>query len=279
MEFLGRFNDDLTRVFDEALGTQWAEIEEMTAISAVASLPAVTTRELAELARVNRRAVSRMVARMSADGLVSCRPSDLDRRAVALSLTDLGARRARVLEVSIIEFFRDNKAIALEISAGLGSNRFAPATSASAEPMELLRRVCEAGVSLVRFMPDAASQGRLAARQRAALVQVVTGGRVRPGDLTSSLGVSRGGVAYIVDQLCAKGYVVRRRGALAEDRRAVILEATDAGAAAVHAVMSGIHEQREMLADLFFEIAQWRPDTVGAERASEAFSESAARHS
>ena len=67
----------------------------------------------------------------------------------------------------------------------------------------------------------------------------------------------------IVDQLCAKGFVTRHRGAVPEDRRAVVLTATDAGVQAVQAVMNGMGQQSEMLAHLFAEVAHWRPSALG----------------
>ncbi len=260
MELLGRFNDDLTHVFDDTFGTQWAEIEEMLAITAVATDPHMTTRRLAEITGLNRRAVSRMIVRMQSEELVITRPADGDKRAVEVVLTRRGQRRARQLRISIIEFFLGSTETAREISEGLGPVSVPPAPAAQADPMNLLRRVCEAGLSLVRVMPDAAREGQLAARQRAALVQIATAGGARPQDLSTSLDVSRAGVAYIVDQLCAKGYATRRRGAVAGDRRAVIVEATADGMQAVYAVMNGIGQQRETLSRLFTEIACWRED-------------------
>ncbi len=96
-------------------------------------------------------------------------------------------------------------------------------------------------------------------------MQIATVGGARPHDLAPTLDVTRAGVAYIVDQLCAKGFVVRRRGAVPEDRRAVVLEATPEGLQAVRAVMEGIEQQRDMLSDLFAEIALWRQPLAGAD--------------
>lgn len=268
MELLGRFNDQLTRVFDDAFGTHWAEIEEILAIAAAANNRFVTTRRLAEMTRFNRRAVSRMVGRLRAEELVVTRPADADRRVVEVILTPSGERLVGVLRHSMGGFFEGCTALALEISEGLGPVAAERDVAAPADAMDLLQRVCEAGVSLVRLMPDAATQGQLAARQRAALVQIATLGGVRPNDLATSLEVSRAGVAYIVDQLCAKGYVIRRRGVVAEDRRAVILEATAEGVRAVRAVMGGIESQREPLARLFAEIALWRQPVVVADPAA-----------
>lgn len=258
MELLGHFNDELTRAFDAAFGTQWAEIEEMLMVATVAADQSVTTRRLAGLTGLNRRAISRMVARFHSADLVTTRPSDADRRVVEVVLTRRGERQEKALRSSMDEFFRASSGIAQQISEGLGPVSTRPAPAVPADPIELFRRVCEAGVALVRFLPDAALQGQLAARQRAALVQIVTVGGVRPSDLTAALDVSRAGVAYIVDQLCAKGFALRRRGTVAEDRRAVVVEPTAEGVSAVYAVMAGIEHQRESLSLLFAEVAQWR---------------------
>lgn len=268
MELLGRFSDAMTRAFDDAFGTQWAEIEDILAIAAIVTDRAVTTRRLADISGLDRRAISRMVARLRSDELVTTRPSDSDGRGVEVILTSLGERRAEALRTSMTGFFRGSTEIAREIRRGLQTASVPRAPGASADPIELLRRVCEAGIALVRVMPGAATQGQLAARQRAALVQIATQGVVRPNDLAPALGVSRAGVAYIVDQLCAKGFVERRRGALPEDRRAVVLEATDEGRNAVRAVMEGIGQQREMLAHLFAEVEVWGGHETSADVSS-----------
>lgn len=258
LQLLGRFNDELTQVFDDAFGTRWAEIEEMVAFAALAGDDAVTTRRLADITRLNRRAVSRMVARLRDEGLVTTTPWRGDRRVVEVALTRLGESGAAVLRTSAAKFFVDHSEIASEISRRMQPSLNVGVPPVAVDPIDLLRRVCEAGVSLVRAMPDSASQGQLAARQRAALVHIASQGGARPSDLSPALGVSRSGVAYIVDRLCAKGLVARHRDAVSADRRAVTLEATAEGIAAVGSVMDGIERQREMLAQLFAEVASWK---------------------
>jgi DNA-binding MarR family transcriptional regulator len=269
MELLGRFNDQLTSIVDDAFGSEWAEIEEILALIALVADPVVTTRRLAELSGLNRRAVSRLVARMRSEGLVSTRHSDTDGRVIEVVLTDHGEKQAADFRTAIADFFRQSRDLALELSAGtrLVDTR---ATQTPTDPIGLLRRVCEAGASLVAFMPDAATQGQLAARQRAALVQITTQRGVRPTDLSPSLGVSRAGAAYIVDQLCAKGFISRRHGAVDGDRRAVVLEATAEGVQAVRAVMDGIEHQQELLGQLFAEVAAWHQPPVKTGRSRQA---------
>lgn len=257
VELLGRFNDEMTAVIDDAFGTEWAEIEEMIVLVLLAAEGSVTTRRLAEVSHLDRRALSRLVARMRSENLVTTSPSAADRRAVEVALTELGEHRSGVLRRSITVFFHRSADIAHEISEGLQPVEHPRASSPSADALDLLRRVCEAGASLVRAMPGAATQGMLAARQRAALVQIAAQGGTRPNELIPSLGVSRAGVAYIVDQLCAKGFIVRRRDAVREDRRAVVLEVTEAGMLAIGAVTDAIERERGSLSDLFSEIAHW----------------------
>lgn len=55
----------------------------------------------------------------------------------------------------------------------------------------------------------------------------------RPVDLGGPLGVTRSGVAYVVDQLRAKGLIARHTGEVPGDRRAVVLTMTDPGRAEV----------------------------------------------
>lgn len=254
MELLGSFNDEMTRVYDQVSGTRWAEIEEILVVAAIACGEPVTTRELADMTRVNRRAMSRLIARLTSEGVVQTHRAEHDRRAMAVVFAPEGERRAAALRVAMTRFFADSAELARTVNAGLGGGAQEPREESS-EVMDLLRRVCETGVALVRAMPGAASQGQLAARQRAALVLIAGQGAARPRELAAALGVSRPGAAYIVDQLCAKSFIVRRRGVIA-DRRAVVLEATPAGIHAVGAVMAAIETQRDALADVFGEIAR-----------------------
>lgn len=264
LELLGQFNDEMTRVIDDAFGTQWAEIEEMIALTTMAADRVVSTRRLSDVSGLDRRAVTRMVARLRSQGLVETRRSKADGRVVEVVLTRTGARQATALRTSIAAFFLRSRAVADEISRGMQLAEASRAPETPADPLDLLRRVCEAGAALVRSMPEAATQGLLAARQRAALVQIVTQGGVRPTDLAPTLEVSRAGAAYIVDQLCVKGFVTRRRRAVGGDRRAVVIEPTDEGVRAVAAVVQGIEEQRGRLSRLFAEVAVWRQPVQAA---------------
>lgn len=264
MQLLGAFNDQMTRVVDGVFGTQWAEIEEIAALVALSSARSLTTRSLAEISGLGRRAVSRLVLRLRDEGIVTTRTADADRRAVEVVLTDDGERLAQTLRTAITGFLRHSAEVAAEISRGLGAPSAAELRAEPADALELLGRTCAAGAALVSYMPAAAREGKLAARQRAALVAIAMQDGVRPSALSAPLEVSPAGVAYIVDQLCAKGFVERRRGEVADDARAVVLRATDEGMQAVGAVSVGIENESDRLTALFAEIAAWEPPALRA---------------
>ncbi len=208
---------------------------------------------------MSRRTVSRMIERMRAAGLIVTRRSASDRRAVEITFSDGGRDRLAILRTEIVTFFVASRAIAREIGEGLGGQTPSRTNVVHAEPLTLLYRVCASGLALVRAMPDSARHGHMAARQRAALVHLVMTGGARPQALSEGLEVSRAAVAYIVDQLCAKGFASRRHGVIPDDRRAVIVQATPECREVVQSVLNGIEHQRESLAALFCELATWRP--------------------
>lgn len=260
MQLLGRFNDEITRTIDGVFGTRWAEIEEILALIALSAESVVTTRRLAEVSGLGRRTVSRLVLRLHEDGVIGTRRSVRDARVIEVFLTAYGHARADELRSRISDLFRDSGSIARSISLGLGAASAEIEKPAPGDALDLLRRVCEAGAALVHHMPAAAMQGRLAARQRAGLVLIAsTPGGVRLSALGPALEVTPAGRSYIADQLLAKGFIRRSRGSVPGDRRAVVLESTQAGRDAVAAVAAGIELHSERLSSLFAEVASFRP--------------------
>lgn len=255
---LGDFNDRMTRVVDAVYGTSWAEIEEIIALVLLASERTVTTRRIADVSGLGRRAVSRLVLRLQAEDLVVTRASATDARAVEVVLTTAGDERVLTLHRETTAFFSASADIARDISEGMGSPVPASRHASPADALDLLLRICEAGARLVRYMPAAATRGKLAARQRAALVLVAMQGGIRPSELAGPLELSAAGASHVVDQLCAKGFVARVRGTVPEDRRAVVIRATPVGFEAVGAVAFGIEQESASLAALFAELAAWR---------------------
>ncbi len=258
IDLLGQFNDRMTRVVDAVFGTSWAEIEEIVALVLLASQRVVTTRRLADTSGLGRRAVSRLVLRLQAEGVIFSRAAQTDARSVEVVLTKTGEEKASALRTKTAEFFSTNTEIAREISAGMPTSGPRQTGTAHADALDLLLRICEAGARLVGYMPAAATRGKLAARQRAALVLIATQGGARPSDLAGPLELSAAGAAHVIDQLCTKGFATRVRDTVPGDRRAVVIQVTPAGLHAIGAVAYGIEQESALLASLFAELADWQ---------------------
>lgn len=256
IERLGRFSDEMTLLVDRAFGSDWAENEEILALVSVATGDGVSTRALAEHSGLSRRAVSRLVARLSKDGLARCAASPTDGRIVVITLAAAGKRSTGLLRSDLRDLFATWADPAQEIADALAVPPEVVRQHGDDDPLRLLQRIVQVGVRLVDSMSDTAARVHLGGRQRAALSQVAAHAGVRPSQLSPSLRVSPAGVAYVVDQLVAKGLVKRRLDGVTDDKRAVILEVTPAGRRVADLIADGVREQAGLLAAIFSEIAE-----------------------
>lgn len=257
-ELLGGLGADLTGVVDRRLGSDWAENDEILALLALRHGEPRTTRDLAGTSGMNRRTLSRMTARLRDADIVRVAPSAADRRAVALSLTDHGRACFAALERDVATLLERHRDTAAEICDRLerapGAVDEGPGSAGPLGPLgplDLLEVIVGAGADLVRSIAPPAGPGQLSGSQRTALVRIAAGGLVRPVDLGPALGIGRSGVAYVIDRLCAKGLVARRRDEVAGDRRAVLLEATDAGRQGASAVEAAVEVHGPRLLSVF----------------------------
>lgn len=259
---LARFSDELTALVDARLGGDWAENSEILALLALRREPPPTTRLVAELSGLNRRAVSRLVGRLHDDHLVVTRPSLADRRAVVVTLTRTGRSRFQELSDDLQGWFDASRSTAGRIVALLERSSEVDTRSAGAplmsDPLALLEQIAMVGAELARTTRGRAELAALSGRQRVALVRIASGESTRPGALASSPGASRSTVAYTLDQLDARGLAIRRRGGLDEDRRAVTLEATSSGRLVVESVFEAVDANRAELCRLFTTIRDRR---------------------
>lgn len=245
---LARFSAGFTVLVDRHLGSDWAENGEILALVSLRHDEPPTTRQIAELSGLNRRAVSRLISRLQTDGLVVTEPSPTDHRAVIVRTTDLGRDRFTLLAQDLDSFFHRSHTTATEICELLEAS---PQDVPAADALDLLEHLATVGADLARSMTAAAGPTGLPGRQRVALVQIASHDAVRPTDLGESLMVGRSAIAYVVDLLCAKGLITRRRNALPGDHRAVVLTATPAGHRVVDAVYRSIRDNTPQLGAVF----------------------------
>lgn len=247
---LARFSVGFTALVDRHLGSDWAENAEILALVRLRHGHPPTTRQIAELSGLNRRAVSRLIYRLHTDGIVVTEPSPTDHRGVIVRPTDLGRTRFTSLMLDLDSYFDRSHATATRICQLLHLSRQAQALPA-VDAIDVLQHLATVGADLARSLQDAAGPTGLPGRQRVALVQIASRDAVRPTDLGESLMAGRSAVAYVVDQLCAKGLVTRRRESLSGDHRAVTLTATTAGDLVVDAVYRSIRDNTPQLGAVF----------------------------
>lgn len=270
VERLGRFSDDMTLLIDRAFGSDWAENEEILALVAIATGNGASTRMISEHSGLSRRAVSRLVTRLASDGLARSAASPTDGRVVIVTLTAAGKRSTTRLRSDLRELFATWAEPAQGIADALAVPNAAVGSRGDDDPLRLLERIVGVGVRLVDSMRHTADRTHLGGRQRAALSQIAAHAGVRPSRLSPSLRVSPAGVAYVVDQLVAKGLVRRRLNGVSDDKRAVIIEVTSAGRQVAELIADGVREQAAFLAAIFSEIAETgdRSNVVPDRRAS-----------
>lgn len=104
-------------------------------------------------------------------------------------------------------------------------------------------------VAMEKDFRAALGAGGLTPRSFSALSLVVNLPQISQSDVARRLGIERSGLVAIIDDLEARGYLVRR--VMPDDRRVQALEATDSGGEAYRAALAAVraHEAR-LLADL-----------------------------
>lgn len=259
---IARFSDEMTMLVDAAMGSDWAENEEILALIALSDPVPPTTRQIAEVSGLHRRAVTRLVTRLVDDDLVTVLRDALDGRQVRVSLTAEGRQRVMTLERNLEAFFVEAHDDAAQVLALLGCRTRAVLRN-DVRPLGMLQWVVTVGVQLVDAIEGPAARGRIAGRQRAALLMVAAEPVLRLSELSPALGVTPSGATYVVDQLCDRGLLIRRRAEAPDDKRAVLLEATGPGRDAAAGVYRAMERHKAALCELFAAI-EGRAELVDA---------------
>lgn len=262
---LGRFSDEMTLVVDRWMGSDWADNGEILALVALADPQPPSTRLLAECSGMHRRGVTRLMARMRADGYLTTERSPRDGREVLARLTPAGRSRYASMTADLDAYFDDAHGVVCDLVRLLGcpdsSPLLSPVPPPPSGPIGLLAQIVTVGRELGSSIEADTPVSQLSGRARSALVQVAGTERVRPSELSPSLGMTRGGVAYVVDDLSRRGLVIRREAVKGDDRRAVFLEVTEAGRRSLDPLVEAISAFAPRLCAVFLAVRD-RTDRV-----------------
>ena len=237
---LARFSDEMTAVVDDAMGTDFADNGEIRVLLAILGDVKPSTADLAELSRMNRRAVTRFVSWLETTGLATVGRSDRDGRVVLVSGTALARRRGKRMRRQLDALFDRSTPLAGEVVDLLGGSADQLLTPHYRDSLAVLDALASTGLDIIDGAALRGAAGRMPPRHRVALTRIASQRDLRPTQLMDILGLTSGGVTYLVDQLAAAGYVRRRYGDLDNDRRAVTITVTPSGMTAVSGVYHGV---------------------------------------
>ncbi len=256
---LAHFSDEMTTVVDDAMGTDFADNGEIRILLAIQGDVPPSTAELAELSRMNRRAVSRFVTWLETTGLASVGRSERDGRVVLVHGTALARRRGNRMRRQLDALFDRSQPLAAEVVALLGGSADQPGIPPYRDSLAVLDALASTGLDINDGAALRGGAGRMPPRHRVALTRIASHPELRPTQLMDILGLTSGGVTYLVDQLAASGYVRRQYGDVDSDRRAVTITVTPSGMAAVAGVYQGVAVARDLLCTVFREIQDRSP--------------------
>jgi DNA-binding MarR family transcriptional regulator len=240
------YSVEITEVIDGVVGAGSSSNHEVQVLTHLFNAGPTNRRGLRELTGLSRNGIAQLVGRLDELGLVSSTHGLDDKRVVLCALTRSGRRRIRELGTTLEEFFESSAPFVTEIVELLTGERAVVREHQRGTPLEIAGLMGGAGASLSRRLDEELGVNGL--RPRLALATLAVWGTARPVQLADLLGVSSGGLTYIIDQLESDGLVQRTYGDVAHDRRAVVIALTPAGRASAQIMADLLHDHADDLA-------------------------------
>jgi DNA-binding MarR family transcriptional regulator len=184
----------------------------------------------------SRPGLAGLVGRLERLGLVARAGGRDDRRTRVTSLTTRGRRRLAALDDALAHHFVEAGPLAKEI-VELLDGELGPG-DATRSALDVASRLAAAGAPYADELDRIV--GLTGHRQRLALSTLLTWGSARPTQLAEVLGLTSGGLTYLMDQLEADGLVERVSGTVATDRRAVVITLAPDGVAAARVMCDAL---------------------------------------
>lgn len=233
-----RYSVEITAVIDRAVGTAQSGNSDLQVLAHLFESGPTSRRDLGELTGLSRSGVAHLVGRLEDAGLVASRQNARDRREVLSVLTPSGRRRLKNLDRALRDHFAASAPLVKEIVGLLGADPERSDDGDGLTPMQIIGHMGSAGSKITRRLDGViAASG---ARPRLVLAVLADWGEARPQQLAELLGVTSGGLTYIIDHLEVDGLVSRSHGKVVTDRRAVVITLTDKGRTTVDAIAAAL---------------------------------------
>jgi DNA-binding MarR family transcriptional regulator len=266
VELLRRYSVEMTATLDRALHTDFIKNREIRVAMRIFDRGGSELRALMEVSGLARSQVAHLLDHLVAVGFVDRVGDPLDGRAVVARLNARGRRARLSLGHDLEALLVSSRPIAKELTDLLepvATDRGIPAPVDGGDvgsAFAVIDSVAAVGIELDHAIQARVADSRhLDGRRHLALVTLAREGTVRPGRLADELGLTSGGLTYLVDRLVSSGAVERRSGGAGGDRRGVTITITDHGRALVGATAAGVSDVAGPLHAVFARVLRWEP--------------------
>jgi DNA-binding MarR family transcriptional regulator len=225
MMLLDRFSIDVTRVAAAALGQR--RNQEIQSMLVIHFRPGITPGGLAAATGLRQTSVSRSLAHLTDDGVITRTPAPFDGRSANLRLSRKGHARMARFERRLADYLADSRPAVRQALELL--NVDAPDEEPPVSALDVMLALTRVGAAYVEQASAALSEfGVEDEPARYALTLIRARKSVRPTDLAGYLLLSTSGVSDLLDRMEAAA-LIRREHADMTDRRAVQVTLTPTG--------------------------------------------------
>lgn len=249
---------EITEVINRVVGAGASSNHEVQVLTHLFNAGPTSRRGLRELTGLSRSGVTQLVGRLEELGLVSSVQGADDKREVLCALTRGGRRRLRKLNDALGDYFVSSMSLVKQLVELLTDQPVVAERHERSTPLEVAGHMGAAGALVSRQLDT--ELGVHGVRPRLALATLASSGHVRPAQLAEMLGVSSGGLTYLVDQLESDALVQRSYGGVAHDRRAVVIRLTESGRAAAELMAHVLYEHAD---DVAASLSETLPSCAG----------------
>ena len=232
-----QLSTDLSAIGNEALGSAATDNRAIQLLALLLDGP-MASKHVPVALDLPAPAAYKLLRALDSDGAINRSHNRLDQRRIDIALSPGGRRRLATFESRLADYCADNDPLLAQIVDVLDGAAATPAPTQAPRPVLVMAALGTAGATYQDAVESVLSEhGLLDTTARHALCLIAASGSVRPRDVADQLGMTAGGVTALLDRLESAGHVTRWHDQAGGDRRAVLVDATPAGAKAATAIL------------------------------------------
>jgi DNA-binding MarR family transcriptional regulator len=239
----------LSRTSRESLWSTATSNQELRVLSHVGEAGISTPGQIATALGTRATVVSRILATLAQDNLVSISPNPADGRSRLVTLTRSGRARVRRHQSRLNGYLSESRPLIEQTVAALGAGASPGEAASVSKDRPITEILARAGAAYVmQVTPVSRGYGIFTTDERFALCEIAAAVQIRPKELGEVLEISSGHTSNILNRLEDAGLIERSHVPQAGDRRAVVVTATDRGRRAVTEILQVLDANATQLA-------------------------------